>query len=186
MERDATGTLETVTVDGTTMAYWRHSPPLPGRHTLRRYAMVLDRLRRHLGLTRFALLGHSLGADIALTHAATYRAVVYALCLLNPVLSARSRTARFAERYYDLCARLPAPLRRPLLTSRVSVYLSDRALLTTRDPGARQRILHEDYTSARLADPRAIQDSCTSIRGTSFDRYARRVRSRTLLITRYP
>lgn len=160
-----------------------HSPPLPVGHTLHRYASVLDGLRRRLGLSRFALLGHSLGADIALTYASTYRAAVSALCLLNPVLKAHGRAARFAQFYYDVCAGLPAALSRPLLISRAAVYLSDRAMFTTRDPLIRRRILRRDYATARLADPHAIQDSFLSIRDAPFDRYAQRLRVRTLLVT---
>jgi pimeloyl-ACP methyl ester carboxylesterase len=161
-----------------------HSPPLPVRHTLHRYAAVLDGLRRHLGLARIAVLGHSLGADIALTYASTYPAAVSALCLLNPVLIADSRVAAWlAQLYYRLCAALPAPLSRPLLSGRAAVYLSDRALLTTRDPATRRRILRQDYATARLADPRAIGESVRSIRAAPFDRYARGLRTRTLLIT---
>src|SRR6266705_3311921 len=36
------------------------SAPLPGRHTLDRYATVIEELRGQLELDRFALIGHSL------------------------------------------------------------------------------------------------------------------------------
>jgi pimeloyl-ACP methyl ester carboxylesterase len=159
------------------------SEPLAGTHTLRGYAAVLDGLRRRLGLERFALLGHSFGADVALAYASTYRAVVPSLCLLNPVLRADGPEARLGQLHYDVSARLPGPAARLLLTSPAVVYLSDRVLFASRDRATRTRILHRDYVTARLADPRAVREGYLSIRRTPFDRYVRRIRARTLLVT---
>lgn len=159
------------------------SAPLPARHTVREYAGVVEALRRHLGLPRFALLGHSLGADIALAYAGTYPAAVSDLCLLNPVVGPAGAAVGIAELYCRLGAALPRWLARPLLSSRVAVYVQDRASLTTPDPRTRRRILHQDYLTARLADPRAIGDSVRSVREAPFDRYAQGVSARTLLVT---
>ncbi len=159
------------------------SPPLPGRHTLRQYARVLDGLRQHLGLDRLALLGHSLGAGIALTYAGTYPAAVSDLCLVNPVLDTTGVTIRLAGLFDRISAALPGSLARPLLSSRATVYLQDRAMLTTPDPTTRRRILQQDYLTARLADPRAVHESVRSLRGAPFDRYARDTRARTLLVS---
>jgi len=159
------------------------SAPLPGEHTLLRYAGVVDGLRRALGLSRFALLGHSLGADVALTYAGTYRLTVESLCLLNPVVGAGGASARLARLFGDMATRLPDPAGRLLMASRPAVYLSDRALFTTRDRALRERILRQDYGTARLADSRALRESYRSVRETPFAWYARRIRAGTLLVT---
>jgi pimeloyl-ACP methyl ester carboxylesterase len=160
-----------------------HSAPLPARHTLRRYVTVVDGLRRHLGLKRFALLGHSLGADIALAYAGTFPAAVTDLCLVNPVLCTDGLAVRLAELYCQVGAAVPRSLSRALLSSRAAVYLQDRAMLTTPDAPTRRRILELDYITARLADPRAISESVRSVREAPFERYAERVRARTLVVT---
>jgi pimeloyl-ACP methyl ester carboxylesterase len=159
------------------------SGPLPGRHTLDGYATAVEVLRQHLGLDRFTLLGHSLGGSIALAYAGRYGTALDALCLLNPVFVADSPTARLGKLYYDLSTRLPQPWDRLLLTSRPAVYLSDRAVFTTRDRALRRRILRQDYATARLAAPRAIRESYLSLYDTPFDRYADSVTARTLLVT---
>jgi pimeloyl-ACP methyl ester carboxylesterase len=159
------------------------SQPLVDGHTIGGYVRVLDALRRRLGLGRFVLLGHSLGAAIALAYASTYRAAIHTLCLLNPVVAVDGYNAWVSRLYYDLCCLLPAEASRLLLTSGTAVRLSDRALFTTQDPQLRARILRRDCAAARLADPRAVRESYLSLRGAAFDRYVRRVRTRTLLIT---
>jgi pimeloyl-ACP methyl ester carboxylesterase len=160
-----------------------HSAPLLERHSLRRYAAALDGLRQHLGLTRFALLGHSLGADIALAYAGTYPPAVSELCLLNPIVGSPSPTVRLGELYCRLAAGLPGPLARALLCSVAAVYLQDQLILTTPDLATRRRILHQDYITARMSDPRAISESVRSIRQSPFDQYVRTLRARTLVLT---
>jgi pimeloyl-ACP methyl ester carboxylesterase len=159
------------------------SQPHTRGHTIGGYVRVLESLRRRLGIGRFVLLGHSLGAAIALAYASTHRAAVHGLCLVNPVFAVDNYHAWISRLYYDLCCQLPIGASRLLLTSSTAVRLSDRALFTTQDPRKRARILLRDCAAAALADPRAVRESYLSLRGTPFDRYARRVRSRTLLIT---
>lgn len=159
------------------------SGPLPVRHTLRQYARVLDGLREHLGLDRFALLGHSFGADVALAYASCYPVAVSDLCLLNPVLGTDNVVTRLGALYSRFCAALPRSLARPLLSNRVLVYLQDWLTFTTPDPAIRRRILGQDYVTARLADPRAVNESVLSLQEAPFERYARSIRARTLLVS---
>jgi pimeloyl-ACP methyl ester carboxylesterase len=159
------------------------SDPLSGPHTLRAYAAVLDALRVELGLARFALLGHSLGAAVALAYASGYRTPVESLVLLNPPVGVDNRGTRLSHLYGELTVRVPDPLSRLLLLSPAAIYVSDHLLFTTRDRGVRRRILREDYRTARLADARAVRECYLSLRHTPFARYVRRIRARTLLVT---
>lgn len=159
------------------------SEPLAGRHTLARYADVVEQLRRRLGLARFTLLGHSLGGSIALVYASRHGAALDGLCLLNPVTDSATPAAWLGRLYYGLCGRLPHPLGRVLLTSRPIVYLADRAMFTTADFQTRQRILQQDYATARTCAPRAVQEGYLSLAHTPFDRYAAQIQAPTLLLT---
>jgi pimeloyl-ACP methyl ester carboxylesterase len=159
------------------------SDPLPGRHTLDGYVDIVEELRRHLGVDRFTLLGHSLGGSIALAYAGRYGAALDALCLLHPVFIPDTTTARLARLYYTMSRWLPGAWERLLLTSRPAVYLTDRGVFTTRDRAIRQRILRMDYATARSALPRAIRESCLSLYDMPFDRYAAEVGTRTLVVT---
>jgi pimeloyl-ACP methyl ester carboxylesterase len=115
---------------------------LLGRHTLISYADVVEQLRCHLGLARFTLLGHSLGGSISLVFASWYGTALDAVCLLNPVIDAATAAASLGRPYYGVCVRLPQALGRAMLTSRLAVYLADRAVFTGHDRATQQRILH--------------------------------------------
>jgi pimeloyl-ACP methyl ester carboxylesterase len=160
-----------------------HSAPLSASHTLRQYAIAIDGLRHHLGLTRFALLGHSLGADIALAYAGTCPSAVSDVCLLNPIVGTPSPTVRLGELYCRWAAGLPGPLARALLCSMAAVYVQDQMTLTTSDLTTRRRILHQDHVTARMAEPRAISESVRSIRQSPFSHYVQGLRARTLVVT---
>jgi len=159
------------------------SGPLSGPHTLEAYAAVVEGLRRHLGLARFTLLGHSLGGSIAFVYAGLYGRALDALGLLNPMFVVDGPTARMAKLYYDLSTWLPGPLGRLLLNSRPMIYMSDRAIFTTANSALRRRILQMDYASAKVASPRAIRESYLSLRDAPLDGYAARVTAPTLLLT---
>jgi pimeloyl-ACP methyl ester carboxylesterase len=159
------------------------SDQLSGRHTLDNYAAVIEELRLHLGVDRFTLLGHSLGGSIALAYAGRYGDGLDALCLLGPVLVADNLTARLSKLYYGLSTRLSRLGTWALLTSRLAVYLSARAIFSTSDRSVRRRILRRDYATARVASPRAIRESYLSLLDTPFDQYADAIRVPTLLVT---
>ncbi|HET9127150.1 MAG TPA: alpha/beta hydrolase [Propionibacteriaceae bacterium] len=159
------------------------SPALPVTHTLHAYARVLDSLRNRLGLARFALLGHSFGADVALAYAHDHPDAVTDLCLLNPVVDTTDVASRLGILFCRVCTLLPPSLAHALLTNRAVAYLQDRPSLATSDPVMRRRILRQDYVSLRKADPRAIHESARSLQDVPFDRYARHLRARTLVLT---
>ncbi|HEX2856596.1 MAG TPA: alpha/beta hydrolase [Propionibacteriaceae bacterium] len=159
------------------------SPALPVKHTLHEYGRVVDGLRERLGLARFALLGHSFGADVALAYAHDHPDAVTDLCLLNPVVDTSGVASRLGVLFTRVSSVLPPSLARALLTNRAVAYLQDRPSLATRDRGTRRRILRQDYISLRKADPRAIHESARSLQEVPFDRYARTVRARTLVLT---
>ena len=82
-----------------------------------------------------------------------------------------------------MSTRLPSALARTILTSALSVYLSDRMLFATRDRTARRRILRQDCASARQTALRAVQESYLSLAHAPFAGYARQIQVRTLLLT---
>lgn len=157
--------------------------PLAGTHTLVDYADVVEDFRVALGLRRCHLLGHSLGASIALVYAARHPAVPRSLCLLNPVSSAHGVMAALGQAYYRVAAGLPVPLARLWMTSKAAVYLTDAAVLTTWDWSVRRRILRQDYLNYRRASVRAMIESFLSYYRTDFDELAGRIACDALLIT---
>jgi pimeloyl-ACP methyl ester carboxylesterase len=159
------------------------SAPLPGIHSLAGYAEFVEALRRHLGVDAVDLAGHSLGASIALVHAARYPASVRALVLFNPVTEASGVSGWLGRTYYDVGAWLPAPLDRAWLASRPAIWLADQFVLRTPDPARRRAILDQDYVAYRRADMRAVKESFRSFYGTDFVSGARRVTAPTLLVT---
>jgi pimeloyl-ACP methyl ester carboxylesterase len=159
------------------------SAPLPGVHSLAGYADFVEALRRHLGVGRVDLAGHSLGASIALVHAARYPDSVRGLALFNPVTEASGVSGWLGRTYYDVGAWLPSPLDRAWLASRPAVWVADQFVLRTPDPARRRAILDQDYLAYRRADLRAVKESFRSFYGTDFVTGARLVTAPTLLVT---
>jgi pimeloyl-ACP methyl ester carboxylesterase len=159
------------------------SPPLPGPHTMAAYADALEALRTRLDLGRLTVVGHSLGADIALVYAARHAPAVRALCLLNPVVAGTGPTAWLGRAYYRLGSLLPTRLARAWLLSRPSIYLVDGVVIVSRDPALRARIRRLDYDSARTASPRAISEAYLSLLDTPFADLATRITAPSLVVT---
>lgn len=158
------------------------SEPLAGPHTFEAYAAVVEALCTHLGLSDVLIVGHSLGASIALTHAAIYPARVRALAMLMPVTSGAGPLTWLPRAYYRVGSWLPARAARMWFLSRAAVFVSDELTITTTDPSVRRRILREDYRTAALASPRAVQEIYRSIRRTPFVTLARQVRADTVIL----
>lgn len=159
------------------------SAPLDGRHTMAAYADAVEALRARLDLGRVAVVGHSLGADIALVYAARHAASVSSLCLLNPVIAGTGPTAWLGRAYYRLGSVLPTSLARAWLLGRPMIYLVDGVVIVSRDPLLRERIRRLDYHSARTASPRAISEAYLSLRDTPFAALATRISAPTLVVT---
>jgi pimeloyl-ACP methyl ester carboxylesterase len=159
------------------------SAPLPGVHSLAGYADFVEALRGHLGESRVDLAGHSLGASIALVHAARYRDSVGGLVLFNPVTEASGISGWLGRTYYDVGAWLPSPLDRAWLVSRPAIWLADQFVLRTPDPARRRAILDQDYVAYRRADLRAVKESFRSFYGTDFVTAPQRITAPTLLVT---
>lgn len=159
------------------------SPPMAGPHTMTGYADALDSLRAYLGLERVTVVGHSLGADIALVYAARHAHRVRTLCLLNPVTAGTGPTAWLGRAYYRIGSALPTRIARTWLLSKPSIYLVDGVVTVSRDPAVRARIRQADYRSARTASPRAISEAYLSLRDTPFADLAPRITADTLTVT---
>jgi pimeloyl-ACP methyl ester carboxylesterase len=159
------------------------SAPLPGPHTIIGYARAVEELRVLLGLRTVNLVGHSLGADIALAYAGLFPDRVRALTLLHPVTDAIGPAALSALAYYRIASWLPDALARALLLSRPAIYVADLLVLTTRDRARRRQIIDDDYRTAAAASPRAIAEVCLSLPATPFPDLARQVVAPTLLVT---
>jgi len=159
------------------------SEPLPGEHTVINYARLVEGLRVRLGLGLINLVGHSLGADIALVYAGLYPGRITALTLLNPVIDGTGPAAWLARAYHRIGTWLPAPLARVWLLSRLAIYLGDTFVLTTKDRTIRKRILNEDYRTATATLPRAISEVYLSLAKTPFHELARQIVAPTLLVT---
>lgn len=159
------------------------SAPLSGPHTIVNYARVLDELRVRLGLGSVNLVGHSLGADIALAYAGLHPTRVRALTLLHPVIDGHGPAAWLARAYYRIGTWLPAELARVWLLSRPATYVADTMVLTTKDRTRRRNIINDDYRTSAAASPRAISEAYISLARTPFHELAKRVAAPTLLVT---
>lgn len=156
--------------------------PMDRPHSLVNYADAVAELRDALGLADCHLVGHSLGASIALVHAARHGGL-RGLCLCNPVSTANNATANLGQLYYRIAAALPAPVARFWLASKPAVFLADAFVIRTKDRALRRRILREDYENYRNASIPAMIESFLSYYDTPFDEYAGRITTPTLLIT---
>jgi pimeloyl-ACP methyl ester carboxylesterase len=159
------------------------SAELTGEHSLAGYADFVERFRQHLGLRRFQLVGHSLGASIALVYAGRHPAAVTRLGLLNPVSTADNLTANLGKLYYRIGAWLPTGLARLWLASRLAVYLADAMIIVTTDRARRRWILEQDYQNYRRASVRAMVESYLSYDDTPFEECAAAITAPTLLVT---
>jgi pimeloyl-ACP methyl ester carboxylesterase len=159
------------------------SAELTGEHSLAGYADFVERFRQHLGLRRFQLVGHSLGASIALVYAGRYPTAVAHLGLLNPVSTANNLTANLGKLYYRIGAWLPTGLARLWLASRLAVYLADAMIIVTTDRARRRWILEQDYENYRRASVRAMVESYLSYDDTPFEECAAAITAPTLLVT---
>jgi pimeloyl-ACP methyl ester carboxylesterase len=158
------------------------SQPLGVAHSIVNYAHVLEALCAEGDLSNLIVIGHSLGASIALAFAALYPRRVRALVLICPVTTGRGPLTWLARGYYSAGSVLPNRAARVWFTSRPAVYLADRATLHTDDPVTRRYILTEDYRTAALSDPHAITQIYRSLRRTPFTTLATSVRAPTQLI----
>ncbi len=159
------------------------SAPLAQPHTLANYAETVEALRVALDLGPIHLIGHSLGASIALLHASTYPAALRSLCLINPVSTASNVTAALGKLYYRVAAALPARAARFWLASKPAVYIADAMILVTKDKAIRRRILDEDYENYARASVPAMIESFLSYYDTDFADRATRVTTDALLLT---
>jgi pimeloyl-ACP methyl ester carboxylesterase len=183
--------LPDVTVVLPDLPGYGESEPLPEPHTLAAYARFVTGFRMELsrrpGLNPCHLLGHSLGASIALVHAAgVHRADAMglrSLCLLNPVSTAKNLSAALGKTYYQIAAHVPAPFARFWLTSRPAVHLADLSVLRTKDRRRRRLILEQDYENYRRASVPAMIESFLSCSDTPFEALAADIAAPALLVT---
>jgi pimeloyl-ACP methyl ester carboxylesterase len=165
-------------------------PDLPGhgrsaplrRHTLPAYADLIDAFCDRLGLLGAHVVGHSLGATIALTLAARHPARVRSAVLLNPVTTATGPDAWAAHAYYRLGALLPRRLARQWFLGSAAVKMSARAMVRSTDPEVRRRIIEADLRTAAAVSHRAVVDVYHSIRRAPFAALARRVSAPVLIV----
>ncbi|HEY4018615.1 MAG TPA: alpha/beta hydrolase [Pseudonocardiaceae bacterium] len=159
------------------------SAPLTQPHTLANYAASIEALRVALDLGPVHLIGHSLGASIALLHASTYPAALRSLSLLNPVSTANNVTANLGKLYYRVAAALPARAARFWLASKPAVYIADAMIIVSKDKAVRRRILDEDYENYARASVPAMIESFLSYYDTNFEQRAAHITADTLLLT---
>lgn len=159
------------------------SAPMAQPHSLINYADAVAELRIALDLSDCHLVGHSLGASIALVHAARHGVGLRGLCLLNPVSTAHNATANLGKLYYRIAAAMPARVARFWLASKPAVYIADAFVITTKDRVRRRQILRDDYENYRNSSVPAMIESFLSYYATPFDEYATRISTPTLLVT---
>jgi len=159
------------------------SPPLTGTNSVLNYADAIEGVRVHLGARSIVLVGHSLGANVALAYAGRYPERVRSLALLHPVTESSGVGAFVARVYYRVGSWLPESLARIWLLSRPAVFLADVVSLSTRDRVRRRQILRRDYRAAAYVSPRVISEAYRSLWTTPFRDLALRITALTLLVT---
>jgi pimeloyl-ACP methyl ester carboxylesterase len=171
--------FETIAVD---LPGFGRSEPMTGPHTPDSYAAVIEALCDELDLHDIAVLGHSLGATIALTHAARFPARVRALMLLMPVTAGTGPSTWPTRAYYRVGALLPERLARLWFLSRAAVFVSDQLTLVSTDKHLRRAVREQDYRTAMMASPRAIQEIYRGIQSAPLLALAGHVRADTLIL----
>lgn len=112
-----------------------------------RYADDLEAVRRHFGLRRLTLLGHSWGAGVAALHAARYPGRIGRLLVVGPIPATRGY---FTQAFADLEARRDTATRR-----RIGELRATRLA----DPGdpARCRAYYAAWFAHYFADTAALR-----------------------------
>jgi pimeloyl-ACP methyl ester carboxylesterase len=159
------------------------SPPLTDVNSVLNYADAIEGVRVHLGAESIVLVGHSLGANVALAYAGRYPDRVRSLALLHPVTESSGVGTFVARAYYRVGSWLPESLARIWLLSRPAVFLADVVSLSTHDRARRRQILHRDYRAAAYVSPRVIGEAYRSLWTTPFRDLALRITAPTLLVT---
>lgn len=159
------------------------SPPLTDVNSVLNYADAIEGVRVHLGAESIVLVGHSLGANVALAYAGRYPDRVRSLALLHPVTASSGVGTFVARAYYRVGSWLPESLARIWLLSRPAVFLADVVSLSTHDRVRRRQILHRDYRAAAYVSPRVIGEAYRSLWTTPFRDLALRITAPTLLVT---
>jgi len=85
------------------------APADPGTYRADRQVEDVEALRKHLGLDRFALLGHSAGASLAVLYAARYPGRLSRLVLVTPSPRAVGLPLPVAQRLRIMARRAGAP-----------------------------------------------------------------------------
>jgi pimeloyl-ACP methyl ester carboxylesterase len=170
------------TVLGLDLPGYGASEQLHRKHTLANYAAFLDQFCEQTKFHKVNVVGHSLGADIALLFASRFPQRVGDLVLLNPVLLTDRRVAALTKLYYDIAARAPKRLRRIILHSHAVTWFTDSVLFAQSPEGAKEKILRDDYISDHLMSDRPIIETYSSIHHTRFLEAAAHIKSRTLIV----
>jgi pimeloyl-ACP methyl ester carboxylesterase len=153
------------------------------------YGVVLEALRRELGLPPSAvLLGHSFGSVVAAHYLAAHPGAFARLVLVNPICEpalegSQAVLSRLAAGYYALAAALPERAGLAVLRSRLVIDAMSAALGTAKDAPTRAYVKdqHRRYFGG-FADRRTLQEAFgASIAGT-VDQVAPAIRVPTLLV----
>jgi pimeloyl-ACP methyl ester carboxylesterase len=103
-------------------------------HTIANYALALDEFFRQLDLNEFDLWSHSFGASVALVWAAQTKLKMRRLIMVSPALQQGGMLAAMGRLYYVVGRRLPQPLQKPWLASRLVARMSGRMLIKNVSP----------------------------------------------------
>ncbi|MDO5493609.1 MAG: alpha/beta hydrolase [Nesterenkonia sp.] len=166
------------------------SPPLPGSHTVEAYAEVLEAVAAAEGFDAGdVVLGHSFGSVVVAHHAAQHRRRWSGVVLVGPISDELFAGpllpgALATEAYYRLAASLPERAGVAVLRSRLALAVTDRAMITSRDPTVCDYIRDQHRRHfGGFADRRTVLEAYRASSRHTVTEVADRITDPVLLIT---
>jgi pimeloyl-ACP methyl ester carboxylesterase len=119
--------------------YYCIIPDLPGygvsdtwttkKHTLQNYAEFLDMFCKSLHLQKYTVIGHSLGATLAIIFAQKFPSAITKIALVAPVVSSHSIEGTLTALYYNVARVLPTRIRRTFMINQLTDAFANAMLL---------------------------------------------------------
>ena len=149
--------------------------PGAGRLTLEGQAAVLNEFLAQTVTGPYTLIGHSLGATIALLMSQQLVPERVGAVLMNPMAETTQSVSGLARSYLQIAAQLPDWAKRRWFGNKTMIWLGDHWIFRTGTRHSQRAILTRDYNSLSELRPDVYIAIFQSYDTTDFDAAARRV-----------
>ncbi len=147
------------------------SPPI----TLERQSAVLTAFIEQVVAGPFTLIGHSLGASIALLMAGSFGAELQSVVLISPVTKPTRLLSVFIHIYFRMALLLPDKIKQMWFGNKTMVWLVDRWMFRTGTKHAQNRIISQDWSNINENRPEILIRTTLSYESTRFERAAKQI-----------